>query len=124
MTQAGAGTRQLRLRAVGGLRREAVNVAVEGWLGLETPVTPAAYSSCSGESIRMGVGVGSQCSGSRAARLSHMALGPRGNPFQEPMSKVTATWLNYCHIGWLATSSPGPLDPWIVDFSSCGLYLY
>lgn len=42
----GAATRQLRLRAVGGLRREAVNVPVEERLGLGVPVTPAAYSLC------------------------------------------------------------------------------
>lgn len=50
-------TRQLRRRAVGGLRRETVNVPVEGLLGLGVPVTPAAYSPCKGESIRMGVAV-------------------------------------------------------------------
>lgn len=53
----GAATCQLGLRAVGGLRREAVNVSVEGRLGLGAPVTPAAYSPCMGESIRVGVGV-------------------------------------------------------------------
>lgn len=55
MTQVGVATRQLRLRAVGGLRRETVNVPVEGLLGLGVPVTPAAYSPRKGESIRMGV---------------------------------------------------------------------
>lgn len=55
VTQVGAATRQPRLRAVGGLRRETVNVPVEGRLGLGVPVTPAAYSPCKGESIRMGV---------------------------------------------------------------------
>lgn len=52
----GAATRQPRLRAVGGLRRETVNVPVEERLGLGVPVTPAAYSPCKDESIRMGVG--------------------------------------------------------------------
>lgn len=57
VTQVGAAIRQLRLRAVGGLRREAVNVAVEGWLGLEAPVTPVGHSPCKGESIRIRAGV-------------------------------------------------------------------
>lgn len=42
---------------MGGLRRETVNVPVEGRLGLGVVVTPAAYSPCKGESIRMGVAV-------------------------------------------------------------------
>lgn len=57
VTQVGAATRQLRLTVVGGLRRETVNVPVEGRLGLGVVVTPAAYSPCKGESIRMGVAV-------------------------------------------------------------------
>lgn len=52
----GAATRQLRLRAVGGLRRETVNVPVEERLGLGVPVTLAAHSQCKGDSIRVGVG--------------------------------------------------------------------
>lgn len=77
VTQVGAATRQLRLRAVGGLRREAMNVAVEGRLGLGAPVTPAVCSPCEGESIRIGVGeaVPGGPSVPRAVGCSHMAVG-------------------------------------------------
>lgn len=80
---------------MGGVRKEAMNVAVEGQPRLEAPLTPAAYNPCQGESIRIGVGWqclgGPQCSGSRLLGLVTW-LWVLKNLFQEPMARVKTTW--------------------------------
>lgn len=80
---------------MGGVRKEAMNVAVEGQPRLEAPLTPAAYNPCQGESIRIGDGWqclgGPQCSGSRLLGLVTW-LWVLKNLFQEPMARVKTTW--------------------------------